>query len=535
MAKMTFLLVCALLIAGCAASNEKAQPDETALAVQETTPEPAEASGAGGEPPDSITPEPPNPSTPEPAEASGADGELPNPEDTLKEIMAEADALQGVVENIRGLKFNTPVPQKIISQEEWKEFLSKSIEKELPQEKIDGLAESYKLLHLIPEDYNLDEGIEELYSEQAAAFYDTEGKYLSLIRTADGGVKGVDASQAGMFKQLGLSPMGILISHELTHALEDQHFDITKFSEANMQNDDSALAMSAVVEGNATLIMFEYVITQLTDKIPMYRNLPADKKKEAMKVMRQTLQKELTKSAGEISAMMPQAGAQAFTSAPEFMKESMVFPYFGGFKLSAQILDLRDTEGLDMLYSDPPQSTEQVLHPEKYFDKRDFPVQIDLPEFEGLSAYKEIYRNTLGEFGTRHVIMEFFNDKNVVSTVSEGWDGDQFATYNNPLTGKSFIVWITCWDAAKDAREFYSTYKILVHNKYKADTGLSQKNDPERNCITWTASNGSSYIERRDNAVLVIECIPEKDLESTVQTAWKYTQKELVKEIKLKK
>ena len=107
---------------------------------------------------------------------------------------------------------------------------------------------------------------------------------------------------------------------------------------------------------------------------------------------------------------------------------------------------------IDEVYRDPPLSTEQILHPEKYREKPDYPMSIDLGSLAAGEGWKEAGRNVLGEMQLAILLK-----KHGGKAAAAGWDGDRYAVFEGPK-GKLGLVWASTWDSEDDAREFMRGY-----------------------------------------------------------------------------
>jgi hypothetical protein len=163
-------------------------------------------------------------------------------------------------------------------------------------------------------------------------------------------------------------------------------------------------------------------------------------------------------------------------------------------------------------------STEQILHPEKYFSNRDLPTKIELPALpESFSAWRELEHNTLGEFNIS-ILIDGYLPADQARLASAGWDGDRFSLYENRDTGQLLLVWDTTWDTEQDAREFFQVYKDVLGKRYK-DTALPGDTLSEEVLYEhklWKTDNGEIYIEIHGTDVLILDGVPEHLLNETI-------------------
>lgn len=320
---------------------------------------------------------------------------------------------------LRGLPFKNPVTYKNIGRDELKKFLSKKMEEQYSSQEMRDYGRTLETLGLIPEGTDLMESILGLYDEQVAAFYVPEERALYTFK---------DSTLANNLDQ-------VTMAHELTHALQDQNFDLTTFPLKIKDNDDLALATSALVEGDATLLMAEYYGEHLD-----VRNMLSD----------------------VLAGMTGQKTAK-FQSVPPFFREMLLFPYQQGTEFATAVFAAGGTEALNAAFKKPPVSTREILHPEKFIRNRRDPVK---PVVTGTmpADWHRIGDNVLGEFGLRSLLSQYVGVFEAQRT-AEGWDGDRFHVYSRGTNGPCVLLWETAWETPADAAEFVNTYKLVVQKR----------------------------------------------------------------------
>ncbi|MCG3148556.1 MAG: hypothetical protein PCFJNLEI_02000 [Verrucomicrobiae bacterium] len=317
---------------------------------------------------------------------------------------------------LRGLPFKHPVTYKSIGRDELKKFLQGKIAEQYSTQEMHDYGQTLITLGLLPAGTDLAEAILGLYDEQVAAFYVPEERALYTFKE----------------KSFDSALDKITLAHELTHALQDQNYDLTKLPLRIKDNDDLALATSALVEGDATLLMAQYYGEYLDA-----RNMIGD-------VLGGVLGQKTSK----------------FQAAPAFLRESMLFPYQQGTEFATAIFAAGGLEALDAAFRNPPVSTSEILHPEKYLRDRRVPEKIVLPVLER-AGWRLIGNNVLGEFGLRNMFTAQQVGIFEAHRAAGGWNGDRFHVYERGTNGPCFLVWETAWDTEKDAEEFVSSYRHL--------------------------------------------------------------------------
>jgi hypothetical protein len=358
------------------------------------------------------------------------------------EWKAKVKAISAKVEELRGLPFEREVEVGVKSEPELLDFLKKTIEKEMPDAKLRSLQRAYAKMGLVPKDLDLKKTILDLLTSQIGGFYDPETKALNLIDRSGNkdGKKNPTAElmEAGL-RMLGLSQDDLVTSHELTHALQDQHFNLLKLQRGLEDNDDRSTAMKCLIEGDATILMMDF----LADKAPMLK-----------KMLR-----------GKDMGGMGMPVDPEMKNVPPILLEPLIYPYMGGASLVQAAIKKGGWKAVDALYKDLPLSSEQVLHLEKFFDDRDEPTFVGFSDVRGLAprGAKLLECNVLGELGTR-VLFSGFLPKGEANAAAAGWDGDRFAAYEQG--DRVFFFWFTTWDDASEAQEFAQAYAKLLAKKY---------------------------------------------------------------------
>jgi hypothetical protein len=188
-------------------------------------------------------------------------------------------------------------------------------------------------------------------------------------------------------------------------------------------------------------------------------------------------------------------GGKTLKSAPSIISETMTFPYLRGMVFCARLANEGGWKAVDEAYKNPPVSTEQILHPEKFRAKPDFPMLIDLGELRPGPPWKEVGRNVLGELQTQVMLGR------QGASAAAGWDGDRYAVFEGS-SGKLGLVWFSTWDTEDDAREFARAYA-----RYQTRRMGKNSFQPEQipDSLWRCTDNVCKVVERRGADVTVIE------------------------------
>ena len=273
---------------------------------------------------------------------------------------------------------------------------------------------------------------------QLVGFYVPRRKELALV-TGPESLFGAAFVQRQGTERAGSMQQGTLV-HELTHAVQDQHFDLAKLTADDPLSDADA-ARKALVEGDATLIMMADAGGIRPQDFPV------------IAVAFRTMLEDPT----QFLALAPGVpGAADLAAAPAWIRDTLLFSYLQGAAFCASVLERGGQRLLDQAFrTDPPRSTEQILHPEKWHTQRDDPVVITWPDLTAeLPGYPKAADGQLGELGIRILLQESLHDSGRVAAAAAGWGGDRFAVYRRPGSESPLLAWITEWDAEQDADRF---------------------------------------------------------------------------------
>lgn len=370
----------------------------------------------------------------------------------------DLDEVFSMTANLRVVSLKSEVKCQFVTPEELQIRLVSIFQEDYPQEESKVEQEVCVLLDLIGEDQDLYTILLDVYSEQVIGFYDDESKELYIV------------SEEERLSSL----TKLIIAHEYTHALQDQHFDLSSLPLEVEDNSDLSLAALCLVEGDATLVQQHYM-------------------QYLFETLSQSEQDTLIKELNELET-------KQFEAAPEFIKANLLFPYLAGGAFVNHLVSTIGWEAVDQAYSDPPQSTEQILHLEKYLE-RDEPQAIIMPDLESALGvgWAKIDTDVLGELGMM-IYLATFTAPLTAAAAAEGWDGDRYVYLKN-LEGEKLLVLCSTWDSVGDAKEFFNAYIAFVHEKSGGVWDLQLEEEGKRQ---WTTDGQSIYLSQKDSNVLII-------------------------------
>ena len=327
-----------------------------------------------------------------------------------------------------------------------------------------------KVFGLAPKEFAYRAFLIKLLTEQVAGYYDPKAQEFYL---------------ADWIELEGQKPV---MAHELTHALQDQHFNLKRFENWPKGDSDAELAAHALIEGDATLAMTLYMAKNPLIALAFIRSLGGDE------------------------------ATEQFKQAPRALRESLLFPYEQGSTWATQVYKRGGWEMVSRAFTTLPQSSEQILHAEKYFSY-EAPQKIALPDFKSVlgPTWKRIDYDVNGEWGNYLILDQFINDATISKRASAGWGGDRFALYETGQRDEVFVAQLTAWDTPLDAREFFDAYAKRTAKRYPDAQELQSAEDR----IEWQTSTGGVALELRGSRVAIVEGFPSStDATSLLRTIW---------------
>jgi hypothetical protein len=415
--------------------------------------------------------------------------------ETTEAVIRYKRAFEQLLPGLRKLHFKHEVKRDVTAREDMPKMLLKEFDEEMTPAEFRTYELGMKALGLVPRQLDLKATWIKVLSEEIGAFYDTKTKTMHLIKEPEAKAK----KPPTFLERLLGKPQGFdkdenktVIAHELTHALADQNFNLDKLQKAIKQDDDRDMALSALIEGEATLAM---IGAQMEDwNGTKTSSLPSARLERFFSIL---------------IPFMHLAGGASLRTAPPIMSESMIFPYLRGMVFCARLTNDGGWPALDAAYLQPPLSTEQILHPEKYNTTRpDHPTAVDLGTLEPGGEWREVGRNVVGEMQLA-VMLKSHGGK----PAAAGWDGDRYAVFEGPRD-RLGLVWFSTWDSPDDAREFAASYARFQASK------LAGRGPGE-------AAPATYVVDCRGTDVVVVEGFSAEETPRLVEAAFRAKKHEM--------
>jgi hypothetical protein len=331
-------------------------------------------------------------------------------------LLAEASRLSG-------LPIREKVKSAIASRNDVQRYLKKRMTATANPKRMHGEELALKKFGLIPADCSLEAATMQLLAEQAAAYYDPRSKEIFI---AD------------------WTPIAVqrpAIIHELTHALQDQQVDLDKFLDDRL-GEDEQMARAAVIEGQATAVMMQYMLAQNGVDFDTFPGLD------------QIVSEAQLAEVNEFPL---------FTAAPAYLRESLLFPYTTGMRYARSMKLKLGNEWFASVVKDPPRTTAQILHPDA-----PAPAGLDQLKFPDIgrtpAGFARVGDGMMGELDVQ-ILLKLYCGAEAAERLAPGWRGLRYAVYENAKENRSFLVHNSRWQDAKTAADFAEAYKTVLAAK----------------------------------------------------------------------
>jgi hypothetical protein len=353
------------------------------------------------------------------------------------EFIKAADEVLAQMSKILDLPIKEPLKKTLRSKQEVRDYLIREDKEDKKDSERYADDKTLEAFGLIPKGFPLDSFMLDVLTDQVAGLYDPKAKefYIADWIPAD--------------------EQRTVMSHELTHALEDQSFHIDSWIKAARPNDDAELARDAVSEGSAMAAMVDY---EMLDQKVSVRDVP-----DVTLLIR----------AGALSEMDKDPN---LAKAPIYIRDELLFPYLAGTGFTQQFLKAHTGwQDLHLIFQNPPLSTQQILHPDLYMQGVK-PEPVALPEWKGLvpGDWKLLEENTMGEFGVEEILKQLL-DENRAELLAPAWKGDRYAVFEDAKTKSTPLVFRLALDNPDDAAHFFGQYSEALEHKYKTRTELFRR------------------------------------------------------------
>jgi hypothetical protein len=396
-------------------------------------------------------------------------------EQQIQQLNSQLDALRGRISGsgssdplgriaaataqLRGLNFKATVKPELLSPAELAARVQGMFTHDNTKAELNGTAAVLVTMGLLPANYNLYDELKALQGEQVEGFYDAKTKRLV--------VSAANARNPTPFDQ-------VVLAHEYTHALADQHFGLNALDKLQKEHaDDAAAALLALYEGDATFTMRLYQTEVLTT----------------------AQQEQFIQEATNLPTTL-------FDAAPKYLQDVLQFPYAQGLSFVTALHDRGGFDLVDQAYRDPPVSTEQIMHPARYLDSRDNPTAVHLPDVRRAlgTGWTSIETGGIGEYDVLE-LLEHGGGTGLSVTDSraaaDGWDGGMYGGYRS--SDGVLVAMLTAWDSESQAREAEGAFARWLPVRYPGGTAFDAGRGQG-----WQSTAGAGDVEQSGSQVLLL-------------------------------
>jgi hypothetical protein len=343
-------------------------------------------------------------------------------------------------------------------------------------------------LGLVPRGYDIAAFSNNIQSDQVLGLYSPKTKTIYVVDSIDVGQQSA------------------VLAHEVMHAIQDQTINLREYVSARPQDapplddtdedvydpsyDDGAFARLAIVEGEAMVAMYDYVIDKATNRVLF----PGESARNNVR------------SALDAAFPHPNLGP-IWQNAPLYLKDGVTFPYNQGFKFVMQLKQDEGPQVIAKLLKDPPRSTQELLDPSRYKHHRQDEEPFRAPKMAALvaPAYIPLQVTTMGEFDV-DIFLRQFAGNGKAGRIAPKWNGGVlFAARKadskvDKLTMPDVaFAYLSRWQDTGAARRFAEAWSAAVPKRYEG---------AKQNGNGFDTSEGPVTVEQRANIVLVVESFP---------------------------
>ncbi len=378
---------------------------------------------------------------------------------TDADFMAAADEVLGQMSQITGLKLVTPLKKSLRSREDIRAYVVKQMNEDKNAAERYADQRSAEAFGLLPKGFDFDNFMVNVLTEQIEGLYDPKSHEFYIADWSP------------------LADQRMVMAHELTHALEDQHFQIETWVKAARPNEDAELARDAVLEGSAMAAMVDYLMLGTGRSLKDVPDFDP-----GMLI-------------GDLSS------TPTLKTAPPFLKDALIFPYISGLNFSAAVMKNTGWAALPGVFEKPPISTQQILHPALYRSGK-IPASVALPRLEKLLGdnWSKLDENVMGEFGWKEVLKQFLDDDRA-KTLAAAWDGDRYVVFEHKQSKKLILITRLHLDSEEHAARFFGQYSEALEKKYAERANLLRR----PNFFSFDTPDGGVFLDCLGNECVTVE------------------------------
>jgi hypothetical protein len=417
-----------------------------------------------------------------------------------EELFRDVDQIMQFASKDSGLPIKKEVKRRLTSRDEVVAYLEKNMAEDKDAQRLRRSELVLKKFGLLPRDFDLQTFLVALLREQVAGYYDMKTKTVNLLDWID------------------IEQQRPVLAHELTHALQDQSFGLEKWMKvgdtdlndkkqptaADIENDEISEARQAVVEGQAMVVLVDYLLAPTGQSLLATPQI-ADALKESM--------------------LLGTADSPEFKNAPIFLKEELTFPYRYGLDFETELLRTGGKEkAFAATFASPPRTTRQIMEPKTYLSGESL-EPMRLPDFQrDFKSYDRFDVGAIGEFDVA-VLVDQYAGKEASHNLYPHWRGGYYyaARRKGDPSGPLALLYVSRWSSPEKASAFAAIYAQSLAKRYKNvhDATQDGKDSPDgvrrveslTGTHAWLTEEGSVVIAVEGDGVLITESLDQSTTE----------------------
>ncbi|HWX92797.1 MAG TPA: hypothetical protein VNY29_09215 [Terriglobales bacterium] len=401
-----------------------------------------------------------------------------------KELFRSVDKVFDFASEDTGFPKHSAVKKAVVGQADIEKFTKNRLARAEYSQRFARSELTMKKFGLLPRDFDLKEFLVKANGQSIAGLYDEENKTIWLLNT------------------VSFDKQGPILAHELTHALQDQNYDLGRWAKAgekpagkakagdddNGVADESTTARHAIVEGQAMVVYIDYLLA------PFGRNL-----KDTPGVV----------ASMEDTAVSATIDTELMHKAPMVLREAGSFPYREGLFFEADILGKRGKQAaFQGLFAQPPRNTHEVFDSNAYLERAKL-TPVVIPDVRPLLSndYEVFDSGSFGELDVRALLKQF-GDKHGASDFAPAWLGGTYIAFKRaqapagaqPTTADVALLYVSHWKNTQAAEHFARFYATTVAKRYQRASV-----QPVPACATAPCPIGAALVSTEEGPVIVEE------------------------------
>jgi hypothetical protein len=417
-----------------------------------------------------------------------------------EELFRDVDEILHFASKDSGLPIKKEVKRRLTTRDEVVAYLEKNLAEDKDAQRLRRSELVLKKFGLLPRNFDLQTFLVALLREQIAGYYDAKTKTVNLLDWID------------------VEQQRPVLAHELTHALQDQFIGLEKWlkvgdtdlndkkqpTATDIENDEIGEARQAVVEGQAMVVLVDYILEPMGQSILASPQI-ADALKETM--------------------LVGTADSPQFRDAPIFLKEELTFPYRYGLDFETELLRIGGKEkAFAATLGNPPRTTRQIMEPKTYLSGEQL-EPMRLPDFErDFKNYQRFDIGAIGEFDVA-VLLDQYSGTEASHNLYPHWRGGYYyaARPKGDPSAPLSLVYVSRWSSPGKASAFAAIYAQSLTKRYKqVHQGTSDEKNSSDNLQkiesltgshTWLTDEGPVVIVVNGDSVLITESLDEPTTE----------------------